>query len=318
MKRKISFILLSLLFLTASCGEDSEDVVFYPLKVVFRQKFDKAKKGKPLSNVLKTVLNYTKIKDESSVCFGKYYVPEITFNRIDLDKEEAIDFPITEMVFNTRTLVTKEELDNNYDVNLIETPALLTLETNTNTDTTSEEGDSIFVLNIYDIDNAREIQKQIIQKLCENGSGSFTVVVNSNIKKLTPEPDDTTITTTIITQEETGSCNTSTVPDGLDLKQDLLVIINASLSNNDRIKKGREVWEKYFDKNAYVASYLDTTDNNPEVWNPGEAKQYLTGRLAMLNSITDLSIFRIERSKINNKITGIKIIECHNASQLVQ
>ncbi len=176
----------------------------------------------------------------------------------------------------------------------------------------SEDSDIDNYKGIPVLHSAKEVNKLLKLNACSNFKEKVFVYINP--KELIensnpPPPPDTT---------SVDPCNIATVTDALDLKQDMLLVIDAKLSINDRVQKGKEIFEKYFDKNAYVASYLDTTDNNPEVWNPGEAKQYFTGRIAMLNSITDINIFRIERSKVNNKITGIKLVECHNASQLVQ
>ena len=114
----------------------------------------------------------------------------------------------------------------------------------------------------------------------------------------------------------TNPCKTTTISSGLDLKEDLVEIIDTKRSTSERIHLAEQVWNKYFDNDAYVAKYLHENDKNSEIWEQGEAKEYFTSRLAIMKSIYDVNIFRIEYSKEDpTKISGIHIVECHNASQ---
>ncbi|WP_298370317.1 hypothetical protein [uncultured Lutibacter sp.] len=112
-------------------------------------------------------------------------------------------------------------------------------------------------------------------------------------------------------------CSENTIASAFDLREDMLKIVNAQLSSSERNELAIKVWNKYFDESAYVATYISKTDNNPEIWNPGQGKQYFTHRIAILESITDINIFRVETSTQSGKISGIKIIECHNASEAI-
>lgn len=155
--------------------------------------------------------------------------------------------------------------------------------------------------------SAKEVSKKIQESIC--GDKYKEVVILVNPKKLkTPLPPPPP-------PPPPGPCNVETITGALSLKEDISEIISTGKSLEDRLDLAEKVWEKYFTKNAYVALYQNREDNNPDVWNPGEGEKYFTNRLAMLESIVGVAIFRVEYSKVNNKISGIHIVECQNASE---
>lgn len=113
-----------------------------------------------------------------------------------------------------------------------------------------------------------------------------------------------------------GGSKTETVKDGLDLKKELLKIVDTGKTPLERDQLAKKVWKTYFDKNASIKFYLNPNEKFPGFFESGEGKAYLIDRLAYKNSITNINIKRIEYHKDTNKISSIEIIECHKASQV--
>jgi hypothetical protein len=319
----IIIILVSILLLNVSCDGGGESTNFYELKIVFNQKLNKSKIDKALPSNLTFLLGFTKMEDESKECFGKYYTPRISFYRADLDKEERIDFPIAEMPIMMESIITPDELDNNYDETRIKTPKLLTISTKGNTVVENDIDDNTYVLNIYkDSKESVGLLKAKIEDALCGGASSIKIIIQDDKKlgvpivgvqggqKPTKEGLDTKETRAV------GPCNNPSLVELMSLRNELLQVIDTSSSMSERSVLAEQIWNKYFDSDAYVANYQHKDDKNPEVWEPGEGREYFISRIAILKSITDITIFRVEYSKDDHKITGIKLIECHNASEL--
>jgi len=315
MKKTIYILALLTVFTFLSCdGDSSGDVQFYTLKVQLNGNLKTIKKGKPLPSKLLNLLDYTKVEDESKPCFGKYYVPEISYYRTDLDEAVNEDFPIHEMVMNSRMLVTKEELESNYDVNMLKVPNIFTKETNQDVSIAPLNEENVFTLNIFSDkkENVVALKSKIDAALCD-GASQITLIVDTKeqvetgVKKPTTGGD---------IPEGTDICGDFTLPSMTALRAELQKIIDTSRSLNERATIAEKTWNKYFDADAYVAKYITLDDKNPEVWNPGEGKSYFISRIALLKSIININIIRVEYSKENNRISGIKIVECHASEQM--
>jgi len=313
---KILFILISMLILNVSCGDGDGTTNFYELKVVFNQKLNKSKVDKVIPNNLLTLLNFTKIEDESKDCFGKYYVPRISFYRADLDREEKIEFPIAEMPIMMESIITPDELDNNYDASRIKTPKLLTIATKEDIVVENDIDDNTYVLNIYkdSKDDVEALKMKIIDALCA-GAKNIKLIIQDD-KKEGGKPRGVEVVGTDRETVSIGPCKNPSLVELMPLRDELLQVIDTSSSMSERAVLAEQIWNKYFDSDAYVANYQHKDDKNPEVWEPGEGREYFISRIAILKSITDITIFRAEYSKLDHKITGIKLIECHNASEL--
>jgi len=163
---------------------------------------------------------------------------------------------------------------------------------------------------------AKKIQKKIRETSCDNSSGKVIIIVNPQELLAVSSPIDST--EIIIPPPPTGDpCEISTVADGLDLKDDLLKIINTAIGYNKRDQIARATWKKYFDEMASVKMYLKPNQKSPEgMWESGDGANYLIDRLAYMNSITDVNITRLEYHLETKKISGMVIVECHNASEV--
>lgn len=169
--------------------------------------------------------------------------------------------------------------------------------------------------------SAKDINTAIQNNACANTNKEAIVLINpKELKSIAPPPPVEEI---ISTTSETSlppiknPCEIGTVADGLDLKDDLLKIIDTKRSYTDRDKLARATWEKYFDKMASVQMYLKPEQKNPEgTWESGDGSLYLIDRLAYMSSITDVNITRIEYHRETKKISGMVVVECHNASEI--
>lgn len=160
--------------------------------------------------------------------------------------------------------------------------------------------------------SAKDVSKKIQESVCGNTYKEVVVLVNpKKLKTVAPLP---TVKKAVVHQTS-NPCQEKTISGALELKDAISEIVNTGKSLEERLALAEKIWAKYFSKNAYVALYQNRQDNNPDVWNPGEGEKYFTNRLAMLESIVGVAIFRVEYSKVNNKISGIHIVECQNASE---
>lgn len=171
--------------------------------------------------------------------------------------------------------------------------------------------------------NAEEYKSLLAQLYCENGNRPNKIVILYNLKSF---HDNKIEYGTEETEEEIQSgsdeikgdpCTQNTVTDGLDLKEDLMQIIDTKRSYKERDRLARETWKKYFDSMASVTFYVKANQKYPEgFFESGDGANYFIDRLAYMSSITNVNITRIEYHKDTQKISGIVIVECHNASEI--
>ncbi|MCX6352051.1 MAG: hypothetical protein NTX03_09340 [Bacteroidetes bacterium] len=101
-------------------------------------------------------------------------------------------------------------------------------------------------------------------------------------------------------------------PDAEDLRSDLKIIVDNSLSISKREEKAKKVWETYFDEDLTVNYSISCNDRNPEFYPPGKGKDYIMKRLTFLESVIDIKIKAFQKSTSSGKISNLDIIEVHN------
>lgn len=170
------------------------------------------------------------------------------------------------------------------------------------------------------IHTARKIQELIKETSCSNTGKKVTIIINpSELADMEPEiVERTEEEIKSATDELKGDpCKQNTVTDGLDLKEDLLQIIDTKRTYKERDRLARETWKKYFDPMASVTFYIKANQKNPEgFFESGDGANYFIDRLAYMSSITEVNIIRIEYHNDTHKISGIVVVECHNASEI--
>ncbi len=165
------------------------------------------------------------------------------------------------------------------------------------------------------LNTARDVQLKIKETSCDNKDKKIAIIVNpKELLKEEPTPEEDEDEITLILD---NPCKQNTVADGLDLKDDLLEIINTNKSYKERDNLAKQVWKKYFDEMASVKMYVKPNQKFPDFWESGDGSGYLINRLAFMNSIVDINILRIERHVETGKISGLVVIECHNASEVL-
>lgn len=306
-KDTLKYILLSLTFFTLfSCK--NRKVENYKLIFEFDKKLEDFEVGEPMPNNLVSIMEYYEPEEDNDNCSKFIFAPKIEYIRTDLEKKEVIGIPLKaikkfQQITGTLSPINLKE---GYDTSLLIIPKLLIKDTgNIKSPSKSKNKNKIFV-SINDSKEAYDnIKKQIHKELCEKGIRSFTIVVNQI------EPDSIGKGGPKI-----NPCQVKTLDDAQDLKAELLKIIDTSLSDEERDDLAKKVWATYFDDKAYIERRLYQSDPNGSVWKPGQGIFYFTDRIAVLESITDINIIRIERSKKTGKISGIILVECHNASEI--
>lgn len=163
----------------------------------------------------------------------------------------------------------------------------------------------------------REVSDKMKELSCNNPQKKITLLINPK-ELLIEEPLPPGIPGSDGSEPPIDvPCSMNTVADGLDLKYDLLKVIDTSLSPLERDKLAKQVWTNYFDENAAIKMYLSSSQKFPEgFWESGKGSSYIINRLAYVGSITDLNIARIEYHRESKKISGLTIFECHNASEI--
>lgn len=162
---------------------------------------------------------------------------------------------------------------------------------------------------------SKEVHSKITETACDNPSKKVVVLVNPReLEMMNPGPPKKTGGEPVLTE---NPCGMETLADALELKSRIQAIIEVNQNDEQRLNKAEAVWREFFDDKAYVACYKSKGDNNPDVYNPGEGIHYFTSRLAVLESIHDVAIFRLETSKKSGKISGMHIAECHDAKELL-
>lgn len=309
--RLLNFTILVIIYFTlVSCETKMIDL---DLTIVTNSKLAESP-DEPLPPLITDLLNPIECKVNDTV-----YIPHITIQRTDLAEENyVIENPIsaegkTRKFLNTYAYA---DLKNDYEEII---PTLKTgdyiSKTGSKESTTefnpTEKNSLIYFLSENKIKkkghymNIKEIRSNLDSLLCvdESNSRKKIYIILSNAGSIPPI-------------DSIGSCNQTTVTDGLDLKDDLMKIVDTKRSYKERDQLARETWKKYFDPMASVKMYLKPTEKYPDFWESGDGQNYLIDRLAYKSSITDINIIRIEYHKENSKISAITTVECHNASEV--
>jgi hypothetical protein len=319
MKKIIILITLVLsTIILISCGNDAK-----PIPITFI--FDNALPEGKYPNYFKEIT--TPFKAE--LCDAEYLLKPISVARIDIKKvaletnawyfeqmgDNTVEFSknwLTQfykdsLVAKHLTLPSKRIVNDNAIDSYLNKKDVLTL-------LFSEESDSETYKDSQVFSSAKEITSEIKDNLCNVKYKEIIVIVNPSVlKSLQPSP----ISPTDKSDSIKNPCNQQTVSNALDLKLDIQnQILNYNESFTTRLSNAEKIWLKYFHKNAYVALYENANESSNNVWDPGSGKNYFTNRLALLESIVSVSIFRIEFAQ-NGKISGLHIIECQNASELL-
>lgn len=193
----IYLIVLSIFFTLTSCdGLGDGKVIFYDMNVEFSEKLSDISTENTLPSNLASILNFTKIIDESKDCFGKYYVPKIIYNRIDLSERFEQEFPLDEGAFAFEMTITPDELNENYNINKLKVPKLLIKPSKGKAKPKRKRKNS-FIVKIYDenTNNIELLKNQIEKALCE-GAKSITIIVEDD------EPDNSKIISQLIEEAD--------------------------------------------------------------------------------------------------------------------
>lgn len=309
-------ILVIIYFTLVSCETKMIDL---DLTIVTNSKLAESP-DEPLPPMITDILNPIECKVNDTV-----YIPHITIQRTDLAVENyVIENPISAEGKTRKFLKTYSyaDLKNDYEEIIPTLKAGEYLSKTTSKTPNSPfkpEGKNNIIFYLSENNNKqegyyksiKEIRSHLDSLLCTDKSYSrkkiYIMFDNVGDDPPPPPPPDTTVI---------GGCTLPTVTDGLDLKQDMLQIIAAE-SINERVDLARQVYENYMSKNAIVERHKFVGDNNQDVWDPGQGINYFTNRLATLESITDISIFRVDHSKKEpGKFSGIYVIECHDMQEL--
>jgi len=187
------FFTILIIFTFFSCdGGGDGKVVFYSMDVQFDKELFDVNKGSQIPSNLASILNYINIKDESKECFGKYYVPEIVYTRNDLNEKFEQDFPINEGFLMSKITMTKGELNENYNLELLKIPKLLIKPSISNISRVKKQRvkKNTFTLNLYEEDNNKiELLKGKIKKSLCAGAKSITILVNDDYNEIVIQND---------------------------------------------------------------------------------------------------------------------------------
>lgn len=317
---KIFFLLIFISNLFLSC--ETEKPEFPKFLFVLSNSIDNLKEGDNLPNSIKTLIGYYEIEDEDSECYQNVYAPEVEYYRVDLDKSEKAGTPLSSSAklqksFGTLSSVNLKEM---YNIDLFKVTNIF-VKSGKGKDVKNKSYKNPIKVNLFS--NKTELQKvrdEVKKQLCEGSSQIIFILEN------TPNLDEEiTISTDVEKKDENvttnapqNPCNSKSISEASDLVFEAMQILDTSLDYDVRRENAKNIFKKYFDEQAYVAVYSDHKSKNPKIWDTGEGVYYFVDRLAALESVNSISVFRAEFSKETGKISGIHIVECHNASELIQ
>lgn len=165
--------------------------------------------------------------------------------------------------------------------------------------------------------DGESLNKAIQEVACDVEVTEIFVLINPSIlaqSTNTTQEEDNVVSVNATTNK--NPCNQPTTSGALDINDAIAKIISTNKSLTERLNEAESVWNKYCHPNAYVALFKNKDEESIDIWDPGSGKNYFTKRLAILESIVSTSIFRIELAS-DGKISGIHIIECQNANELM-
>lgn len=315
------YIFLLLLFSIFGCQNDTETIT---LNIVF----DKAVEGEKYPPYLKDF-----VMPFSSTCEKDYLLKPINFVRSDIKKTQHESNAWYFQDFGDNTVeFSKGWLEFYFNDSIVD--PYLSQKTGTRQTGVKKMIENQEFLYIFSEDselenfqgktifsNAKDLHNVLKEDACKNTSGKITILVNpSEIMSLdgnqvSEDEDEDGDESKILTKNPCE--NVVSMNEATNLLNDLQNVINPENDIVLRRQKAEEVWNTYFSDQAYVATPKFKGDQNPEIWDPGEGEAYFVSRLAILESLTKLTVTRMEMSKTSGKISGIHIIECHDAVEIL-
>lgn len=320
MKKIILLSLVTVSLTLISCGEDALPI---PITFVFDQPLTEGKYPsyfrditEPFSaecgtDYLLKPINVSRIDiKKAPVETNAWYFEQMGDNTVEFSKNWLSQFYKDSLVVKHLILPSKRAVNENAIDSYLNKEGVLTL-------IFSEESDQELYNETPIYTNPKEITSKIRQDLCSNTYKEIVVIVNpAKLAQSTgiTEVDEDKVGVSTTTNK--NPCNQPTVNGALELNDAIAEIINTNKTLTERLNNAEDVWKKYCHPNTYVALFKNKDDESLDVWDPGSGKNYFTNRLAILESIVSTSIFRIELAN-DGKISGIHIIECQNANELL-
>ncbi len=323
--KKIPLLITAIILLTmGSCGCDTKPI---PLTFVFDKPLNEGRypdyfetitepfKSEVCKNCfLLKPINVARIDiKKAPVETNAWYFEQMGDNTVEFSKNWLSQYYKDSLVIKHLTLPLKHTVSENAIDSYLSKEDVLTL-------IYSEESDKEFYNETPIYTSSKEVTGKIREGLCSSTYKEVVVIVNpSKLARITkpPQGDSLPPIPEIGDPLPGDPCSKSTVPDGLDLKEDLLKIIDTKRTYKERDQIAKATWSKYFDEMASVEMYLKLEDKYPDFWESGDGSGYLIDRLAYKSSITDINIIRIERHNDTGKISSMVVVECHNASEIL-
>lgn len=317
MKRIILLSLITVSLNLISCGDDPLQI---PITFVFDQPLPEGKYPSYFKDItepfsaecgtdyLLKPINVARIDiKKAPVETNAWYFEQMGDNTVEFSKNWLTQFYKDSLVVKHLTLPSKRDVKENAIDSYLSKENILTI-------IYSEESDQELYSEKPIYTSSKEVTNKMREGLCSNTYKEVVVIVNpSKLVERTGIDEGEKEPTRITTGDP---CTQTTVADGLDLKEELMKIVDTKRSYKERDRLARETWDKYFDPMASVIMYLNLNDKYPDMWESGDGKNYLVDRLAYKSSITDMNIIRIEYHKDTGKISSITTVECHNASEV--
>lgn len=319
MKKNAFIFCLSLILLTFySCGNDTVSI---PITFVLDKPLNEGKYPDYFKEIttpfssnncefdyLMKPISVTRLDiKKASVETNAWYFEQMGDNTVEFSEIWLSQFFKDSLVDKHLTLPAKRVITKNTVDSYLKKEGVLTLIYSENSDNESYNESTIYT-------NAKEINEQIRANVC--GSNYKEIVVLINLSNFSSKNTELLPIDEVVKTPTKNPCNLQTTSKALNLKDDLLRIINTKKSYKERDVIAKQVWEKYFDKNASIKMYVNLNDKYPDLWESGDGKNYLVNRLAYMSSIIDINITRVEFHRDTNKISSITTVECHNASEI--
>jgi len=318
MKKILIVIVLTFVF---GCGNEESN---YEILVVADSKLsDNETDSMPLE--IKTFINPSECQNSSTV-----YIPKLKVLRKDLSKDNIheIEVPSTPDNKLRKKLgsYTYVDLKNDLAEFLpnMEAGKFLTKDGDANAEEDIKyDPKNTMVFSLSESMDVSKVKAKIDSTACEvekgfnkkiivilNNQSEVTTINGSNANKSPKAKNDNR------QSPIEDPCQQNTVEGGFDLKEAISEIIDTTKKPSERDRIAKETWKKYFDKNAAITMYLKPNQTSPEgFWESGEGSIYFVDRLAFMSSIIEVNITRIEYHRDTKKISGITVVECHNANQ---
>lgn len=320
---KKTIYLLGLLYniLLVSCGESAKPT---PITFVFDAPIEEGNYPEyfyeivepfetsdcEMGQILKPI-NVTRLDIKNApVTTNAWYFEQMGDNTVEFSKNWLSQYFKDSLVVNHLVADGKKEVSDKIYKRFFEKEDVLSL-------VYSEDAENDIFFDKPVFTSPSEIVSELRSTICSKPYKEVVIVVNPKQLKsidVVTVQQKSLDTETEQYQNANDPCQTPTTNQAFTLKDDLIRIIDSSKPMVDRVNIAEEVWAKYFHPDAYVGLYRNAKGSAYDVWDPGMGKNYLTNRLAILASIHDVAIFRIETAS-DGRISGIHVVECQNASE---